>query len=514
MLHRQADTPRRRHRLLGAVSLAAALLAGLPADWSVAHAETLRLSHALTRGGSENLDPIHRNFFSITSRMLYSGLIRPDDEGRPSPDLATDWSSSPDFTEWTLTLREGVRFHDGSVFDSADAVYSLRRILSEEIDSPLRNMFSLMQTVDAVDAYTVRVTLDRPHADFPFLLMHYLAKVVSSEGREDDIDALYDTGIGTGPFRLVTLDAEGTTVLEANPDYWEGPPGVDFIEAISIPDAEARLQALLAGQVDMVRQLNPQQMALFEGRSGFEVQTFPTGDHSPLVMRTDIPPFDDARVRRALRILADREAIVRTVLGDAGGVIACDTPVWPGDPYYAEIACQRDVEEARRLLAEAGYPDGLEVDLYTSDTFPVMVATAQVYQAQAAEAGVTVNIHMAPADGYWSNTWMQRPFFSSTWWQRPSADVMLNEAYRSTARWNESYWQRPAFDALLDEARATADFEERRAVYAEIQRMLSEEGGSFIAFFSNRVRAYSDRLIGIRPVQDSSLRWHEITKAE
>ena len=510
----QAKIRKCRCRSLGALSLATALLAGTFGGWTVASAETLRIAHTLGRGGSENVDPIHRDRLFPATLMLYSGLVRPDAAGQPSPDLATDWSSSPGFTEWTLTLRQGVRFHDGSVFDSADAVYSLRRILSEEIRSPARSILAIMQSVEALDAHTVRIELDRPHADFPVLLTQYLVRVVSSEGREDDIDAVYDSGIGTGPFMLRSLDVEGTTVLQANPDYWEGPPGVDVVEVIAIPDAEARMQALLAGQLDLVRWVSPQQLTLFDGRPGFEVQTFPTGDFSPLVMRTDTPPFDDVRVRRALRILADREAMARTVLGEAGGEIACDTPVWPGDPYHVEIACPRDVEEARRLLSAAGYPDGLEVDLYTADILPAMVATAQVYQSQAAEAGVTVNIHMAPSDGYWSTTWMQRPFVGGTWAQRAAADTILNEAYRSDARFNETFWNRPDFDALLDQARMTADFEERRAVYGEIQRILFEDGGAFIPFFPNRVRAYSDRVSGVQPVHDFFLRWHQITKSE
>ena len=509
----QANRPHCPRRSLGALSLAAILLTPPLAGWATADAETLRVAHPLGRGGRENVDPIHRDRLFPATLMLYNGLIRPDAAGLPSPDLATDWSSGPDFTDWTLTLRQGVRFHDGSAFDSADAVYSLRRILSEEIGSPLRDILGLMQTIEAVDDYTVRITLDRPHADLPVLLMHYLARVVSSEGRDGDTDALYDSGIGTGPFMLSRLDVEGTTVLEANPDYWEGPPGVDFVEVIAIPDAEARVQALLAGQLDLVRRISAQQIAMFDGRPGFEIQTFATGDWNPLIMRTDTPPFDDARVRLAMRILADREAMAQTILGGAGGSIACDAPIWPGDPYHLDMDCPRDLEEARRLLTEAGYPDGLAVDLHTSDLNPMMVATAQVYQSQAAEAGVAVNIRIAPADGYWSTTWMQQPFVGGSWAQRP-ADTILNEAYRSDASWNETFWTRPGFDALLDQARTTADFNERRAIYGDIQRILFREGGAFIPFFPNRVRAFSDRLDGVQPVHDFFLRWHLITKTD
>ena len=351
------------------------------------------------------------------------------------------------------------------------------------------------------------------NADFPLVLMDYRVRMVSSEGRAGDFDTLNETGIGTGPFQLVSLDAEGTTVLAANPAYWEGPPGVDQVEIIAIPDTEARVQALLAGQIDLVREINPQQIAVFEDRAGFTVQTFPTGNWNPLVMRTDTAPFDDVRVRRALRLLADREAIIQTIFGEGGATVACDTPVWPGDAYYAELDCARDLDEARRLLTEAGYPDGLEVDLYAADVESTMVQLAQVYQAQAAEAGVTVNVRMVPSDGYWSTTWMNRAFVAGNWGQRP-ADQILNEAFRSGANWNETFWNRPEFDALLDEARRTADFDERAAIYREIQEMLLDEGGAFIPFFHNQVRAFNAALGGLEPVHDFTIRWHTITKSE
>ncbi|MBO6638536.1 MAG: ABC transporter substrate-binding protein [Roseitalea sp.] len=480
---------------------------------STAQAETLRIAHPLGNGGKENVDPIHRNRFYPVTVMLYDGLLRPDEAGRPSPSLATQWESSPDLREWIFILREGVTFHDGSALDSDDVVFSLRRVLSEEIGSPLRSTLAIMAEIEALDDRTVRITLDAPNADFPTMIMHYLFRVVSSEGQDESLDAIYESGVGTGPFKLTTLDAEGTTVLEANPDYWDGAPGVPMVEVIAIPDSEARIQALLAGQLDLVRRVNPQQLALFQNRDGFEVQTFATGDWTSLVMRTDTPPFDDVRVRRALRLLVDREAIVRTVLGEAGGSVSCDTPVWPGDPYHVAQECPPDLEEARRLLAEAGYPDGLDVELHTSGLNALMVEVAQVYQAQAAEAGVRVNVRMAPSDGYWSNVWMQRPFVAAVWSQRPAAQI-LSEAFLSGANWNDSFWDNEEFDALLAEARATIDFEERKAVYARAQQLIWEDGGSMIAFFPNRVRAYSDTLSGVQPVHDFFLRWHEITKAE
>ena len=138
-------------------------------------------------------------------------------------------------------------------------------------------------------------------------LMDYRMRMIP-EGSADTIGV---TGIGTGPFIQVTLDPVGTTVLKANPDYWEGPPGVETIEVIGIADSQARVQALLSGQIDMLGygDLSGQQLPLFENNSKFKVMTVPTGDWLGIVFRTDTEPFTDARVRKAVRIATNRQAI-------------------------------------------------------------------------------------------------------------------------------------------------------------------------------------------------------------
>jgi peptide/nickel transport system substrate-binding protein len=476
-------------------------------------ATTLRIAHNLGQGGRESLDPISPTRFFEANQLLYGALIRPDRTGLPSPELAVAWSASNEFKEWTLTLREGVTFHDGKPFRAEDAAYSLQRILSPKIASPVRSVLAIMDNVAVVDKKTIKITLKAGHADFPLILMDYRVRMVSGHGREDKLDDLNTTGVGTGPFKLVELKAESTTKLVANPDYWEGKPGVGAVEIIAIPDSDARVQALLAGQIDLARGVNARQRQLFAGRPQFTVQVVPTGSWNPLIMRTDKPPFTDKRVRKALRLLADRKAIADTMFGPQGAVIGCDAPVWPGDPYYFDLACQQDIASAKALLAEAGFPNGLELDLYTSDVNSNMVQLAQIYQAQAAKAGVKINLKMAPADGYWKTVWLQQPFVAGNWGQRP-ADQILNEAFRSGAKWNESYLADSELDALMDKARSEPDLAKRKAVYAQIQKRLYEEGGTFIPFFYNDARAFSSKVSNVEPVYDLFLPWHRITKSE
>ena len=475
---------------------------------TIAHAQsgTFRQIHDLGMG-VQDLDPASAGrFWNVTEKTM-SRLVRPGESGEPEPNLATEWSANDDATEWIFKLREGVKFHDGSDFDAADVVYTLEHVRDPEFDSPAASVIGMVDTIEAVDRLTVRMTLEAPYADLPLQLMDYRIRMIP----EGSADTIATTGIGTGPFVLVKLDREGTTVLKANPDYWEGPPGVETIEIIGIADAQARVQALLAGQIDMLGygDLSGQQLTLFKDNPKFKVYSIRTGDWMGIVFRTDTEPFTDVRVRKALRIATDRQALVELALGPGNGTVTCDHPVWTGDQYRAPFDCPPQVDEAKRLLAEAGYPDGIEVDITTSNIDPAFVPMVEAYQQQVAKVGIKVNIVMAPADGFWSEVWMKEPAFNTRWGQRP-ADQILNEDYRSGAPWNESYWNRPDFDELLDEARQELDFEKRTALYHRLQKILYEEGGTLIPFHVNQPVVTTARVSGFQPVFTDAVRYHLI----
>ena len=485
------------------IFIAAAVIAALPITLAQAQSGTFRQSHDLGFGGKENADPIHPNRFWQVTEKTMNRLVRPGASGEPSPDLAVSWSANDDASVWTFKLREGIKFHDGSDFDSGDVVDLLKRIKDPELDAPVASVLAIMDSVEAIDPLTVKITLSAPHADFSLLLMDYRIRM-TPEGSGDTIGK---TGIGTGPFILKTLDPEGTTILKANPDYWEGQPGIETVEIISIPDSQARVQALLSGQIDMLRHISGQEKALFEGNPKFKLQSVATGDWRTIAFRTDTWPFTDARVRKALRIATDRQAMIDLVLGPGGGVVACDNPVWSGDQYRAELDCPQQIDEAKRLLAEAGYPEGIEIDVVTSDLRALWIDMVQVYQQQVAKAGITVNLVKAPGDGYWNEVWMKLPAVTSSWGQRP-ADQIFNEAYRGGATWNETFWNQPEFDEKLDQARHELDFEKRKLLYHDLQRVLYEEGGSFIPFHINQIVVMSARVSGLEPVFDDGVRYH------
>ncbi|MFZ1816207.1 MAG: ABC transporter substrate-binding protein [Rhizobiaceae bacterium] len=469
---------------------------------------TFRQAHEYGFGDQSSLDPISKGrIFQITEKLM-SRLVRPDMQGKPSPDLATSWEANSDATEWTLKLREGVAFHDGTAFDAADVVYSLTRVLDPSLESPARSAVKMITKVEAVDALTVKLTLDTPFADLPLQLMDYRLRMIP----EGSGDTIASTGIGTGPFKLEKFDPAGTTVVTANLDYYGGAPGVERMEIIGIPDAQARLQALLGGQIDMESGITPQQRVMFDSSDKYQIQEVPTGNWRGIVFRTDVAPFNDPRVRKAVRMAADRDALLALVEG-GNGTVTCDNPVGPVDQYRADISCPQDIAGAKALLAEAGFPDGIDMDIHVATLEATWPAMAETYQSQAAEAGIRVNIIQVPTDGFWSEVWMKKDVTMTRWNERP-ADQVLHEVYLSTAKWNESYYKDEGFDALLGQARRELDFDARKAIYVKAQEHLFDTAGTLIPYHVTKLVGTTSRVKNLDPVENMSIRWFKITVDE
>ena len=475
---------------------------------SIAYAQpsgTFRQAHELGFGSSSTLDPIAKGrVFQITEKIM-NRLVRPGLDGKPTPDLAISWEPNEDATVWTFKLREGVKFHDGSDFDADDVVFSLGRVQDPEIDSPAASTIKMVESITAEDSHTIKMTLSAPYADLPLQLMDYRLRMLSSDSGDD----LGTVGNGTGPFKVVKFDAAGTTKLVANEDYWEGAPGVGEMEIIGIEDGQARLQALLGGQIDMMRGITDQQRVMFDSNDAFQMQVIPSGNWRGIVFRTDTAPFDDVRVRKALRLAADRQGLIDLVLG-GGGVIACDTPVGPDDQYRADMVCSQDIDAAKALLADAGFADGIEFDLHVASLEPTWSTLAEAYQQQVAAAGIKVNIVQTPSDGYWSDVWRNKAVVTTRWNERP-ADQALHEIYLGDAPWNESYYNDPKFDEMLVQARQELDFDKRKALYQSAQEYLYENSGTLIPYHVTKLVGVTGRVKNLDSVINDAVRWHMIT---
>jgi peptide/nickel transport system substrate-binding protein len=468
---------------------------------------TLRFTDGLAYGGNENLDPVDASRFWPPISLLYDRLTEPGfDNMTPNPSLATSWESNDTGDVWTFQLRDDVFFHDGTQLTSADVAYSANHWKTSET-SILATTFEIVDSIETPDDFTIVFNLSSPVVDFPTTVMDYRARVIPQDGLAD----VLTTGMGSGPFKLERLDPIGTTILVANDDYWDGPPGLAAIEVYAIADVEAQTTALLAGQLDWLG-VTLEQAQRFEGNDDFIISQIPGGDWSGFVMRTDIPPFDNAELRDAMHLVVDRQNMVDLALSGAG-TVSCDSAVMPGDPYvYTDCDPLPDIEAAQAKLAEAGYAGGFEVDLYTSDVCADWTALTEIYQQSAAEAGIDVNITTVSSDGFWTDAWMVQPFVMTCWNAR-GADAALNEIYRSGGAWNESFWNVPEYDALLDAARAESDFDTRRQHYLDAQQMLHEDGGTIIPYYQNLIRVQKSCIDGIPPLSDIWIDWTGMTKS-
>jgi peptide/nickel transport system substrate-binding protein len=467
----------------------------------------LKYNTGLAYGGLENLNPVDPNRFWPPISLLFDRLTTPaEGELLPSPSLATEWKSNETGDVWTFTLRDDVYFHDGTQLTSADVAYSVGHWQGAE-GSVIAGSFEVVDSVETPDDFTVVFNLTQPVVDFPLIVMDYRARVLK-EGSFPDI---LETGMGSGPFKLETLDVEGITVLAANDEYWDGPPGVAAIEVYTITDVEAAIQATRAGQIDFSIDLVFDHIQLFEDTDEFVVDIIPTGNWSGFVMRTDIPPFDNLALRHAMHLVVDRQEMLDLALSGVGS-ISCDQAIMPGDPYLIpECLYEQDIEAAKAKLAEAGYEDGFEIDLYTADICADWTALTEIYQQAAAQAGITVNIKNVSSDGFWAEAWMIEPFVMTCWNER-TADQALNEIYRGGGSWNESYWNVPEFDAHLDAARAEMDFDARREHYLAAQEMLHLDGGTIIPYYSGMIRAAKTCVENIPNIGLFFADWNHITK--
>lgn len=428
---------------------------------------------------------------------LYNRLVRLDETGETVPDLADDWDSDAEARTWTFHLRSGVRFHDGRELTSADVVYSIRHVLDPEVGSPQAETLESVVGADdiiAADSSTVRFELQAAHAEFPSLLSSYHCYIIP-EGSAEETGR---TGIGTGPFKLESYTAAGAGAVIANEDYFDGRPVLDRIEFYSIQDTTARVNALLAGQVDLIAQTNLDHPTarVVTGTEGTTVARVENAQWYTIPMLYGTDEFSDVRVRQAMKYAYHPEMLLDTALQGEGSA-GWDNPVPPGTAGRLESNREYDPERARSLLSEAGM-EGFSTRLYTSSYDANLTPIATSYADQLADAGIDLQITNVSADSYYTETWMQVPLMVSYFSTGRPLDQLLNQIFRSGSGYNESAWENEEFDALLDEARAETNEPDRMQKYMDAQQLIIDESPHMNPLFGDRLVGLSDRVVNYR----------------
>ena len=452
------------------------------------------------------------------TRWMVEYLTRTGPDNVTLPYLAEGWEASDDLRTWTFTLRQGVRWSNGDRFTADDVVANFQRWFDPSKASANRSLFDGLGepaaaaaagagpqarmglrdgAVEKLGDHSIRLHLSAADLSVPESLYNYPAAILHR-----DFDAMggdfQGNPIGTGPYTLAAFAlGEEARLVRRRDDYWGKPPHLDAIRYIDRGrDRREMLGALLADEVDGVYEVDVGDLSALDGVAGIELHAVSTARSGVCRMRVDTPPFDDIRVRRAVQLAADnRELLINGY--NRRGMVAEDHHVGPMHPEYATLpAMPRDPGQARQLLADAGYPDGLQLTLTVGNVQgPWEQRVARVLQQQLRPAGIDLKLNIVAPSAY-ARRWTEFPFGMTSWTHRPLGVMALNLGYRSGQAWNETRYANPEFDAMLATANGLLDPNARREVMAEVQRILQRDAVMVQPFWRNQYVATRARVRG------------------
>lgn len=487
----------RRSVLRGATALGAAAALG-PLGVTRAAAQpkqggTLRLG--LAHGSTtDTLDPaiFEQVFTQVHGQCRNCQLTEIDANGDLIGEVAESWEASPDASQWTFRIREGIEFHSGKTLTADDVIASLNYHRGEESTSVAKPLVESVTELKADGPNVVVVTLSGGNADFAKLMSDYHIPIMP--GVDGAIDPA--SADGCGPFVHQEWEPGVRASVTRNPNYWKGDkPYFDGVEILAILDAAARQNAVVTGEVDVIDRVDLQTAGLLQRAPGIRILATSGTEHYGFPMDTRAAPFSDNNVRQALKYAIDRQELVDKILLGYGEV-GNDHPIGRSNTYYAAELEQHayDPDKAKFYLKEAGL-DSLTVDIHVADAaFAGCVNSALLYSEKAVGAGITLNVVREPNDGFWANVWMVKPWSATYWGGRPTEDWVFSTTYSRGAPWNETFWDNERFNELLLLGRAELDDAKRREIYYEMQDILSNQGGIVIPMFGQYVMALNEKV--------------------
>jgi peptide/nickel transport system substrate-binding protein len=403
---------------------------------------------------------------------MFESLTTFDASMSPVPSLAERWEQ-PDPRTYVFTLRRGVRYHSGREVKAADVKWSLERIIGFGAKSKWASYLADVDRVEPLDDLRVRVMLKNPSA--PFLSNLRYAAIVPPEEEK----SLATRPVGTGPFRFVERVPNLHVKVARFGDYWrKDARPVDEIVLSPVPEAQTAVANLQAGGLDLHYNVPPKFKADLERSPGVRlVEPAPFATNYMLLLIRHAPPLDDVRVRRALALVTNRELIHRAAMFGVGepGCSPFPRAHWA---HAAEVGCPPfDRAQARQLLREAGHPDGIELTIKASPQYPEFVRTAEIYEAQAREAGIRLKIQAVEWAAYVKDVYGENNFQlgQSAVVREFDPDAMTSGIFGTKASGNPGLYSSPRMDDLLRRGRAELNRDRRRALYREIAQLAIED---------------------------------------
>jgi peptide/nickel transport system substrate-binding protein len=425
----------------------------------------------------------------------YLAITGADNVTRPG--LVEKWEPSPDLKTWTLKVRRNVKWHNGRQFTADDVVWNLTRVLDAKTGSStvgLMKGFLLEEfetgekddkgnpkkstrlwdasAIQKVDTFTVKLHGKTAQLAVPEQLFHY-PLLIMDPAENGEFKAGSN---GTGAFTLAESEVGRRNVLKARKEpYWGGGPYLDELQFIDLgDDPAASVSALASKQVDGLYGADIVQLDALQKIPHVQMYQVTTA-YTATARMQPVKPFDDKRVRQAMRYAIDSNAVLGISHRNLGQV-GEHHHVSPVHPEYAKLPpFTRDVAKAKKLLAEAGYANGIDAEIACKPQPPWELIAVQAMVEQWKEAGIRVKINVMPSTQYWE-VWTKTPFGFTTWAHRPLGVMSLALAYRTGVPWNESKYSNPEFDRLLTMAEGTIDVASRRELMAQLEKLLQDDG--------------------------------------
>ncbi|MEV6815891.1 ABC transporter substrate-binding protein [Micromonospora sp. NPDC051296] len=467
--------------------------------------------HAAIGGEPDQLDP-HKTSAYYSFQVLenvYDTLVEPDANLAMKPSLATEWTTSDDQLTWTFTLREGVKFSDGSPLTSADVVYSYTRIIDGKLNTAYK--FATVKSVTAPDPATVVITLTAPTPNLLANLGGFKGVAIVQKSNVESGEVTTKP-VGSGPFAIGSYNSGDNIRLVRNDNYWGDKPKLDGVTFTFVKDPTVALQNLRGGEVQWTDNLPPQQVpALLDG-DDLDVRTVPSSDYWYLALNQARKPYDDVNVRRAVAFALDREAITKAA--KFGLATVNQTAIPQNSAFYYEYAPYRhDPNQARQLLDQAGVSD-LTMDLMVTSEYPETVTAAQVIASQLEAIGVNVKIRTLDF-AQWLDEQGKGNFdsFMLGWLGNVDPDEFYYAQHHSGGTFNFHKYRNPAVDQLLDRARTETDQAARKQQYEQVAKQIVDDASYIYLYNPDVAQGWSKQVSGYEVRTDRAIRFRDVALA-
>jgi peptide/nickel transport system substrate-binding protein len=428
------------------------------------------------------------------SPQLFNSLIEFQSDGQLALVLAESMTPNSNATEWTIRLKKGITFHNGKPLTADDVIFTFQKCLDPKAPAPSASLLVPVELngIKKVDTYTVTIPCKTPYSALPQMIQNYNLPIMP-------VGFDKANPVGTGPFKFKSFTPGSVSLFERNPNYFEsGLPYVDSVQITDYTDETSMTNALAGGQEDAIGGISVGSIASM--KNGGQILVFSNaGGIIPFTMRVDAPPFNDVRVRQAMRLLVDRTQMRELVFG-GHGLLGNDVTS-PFDLAYDGGLAQREVDipQAKSLLKKAGRSD-LTVELVTTQIGQGAVLAAQVLTQQAKAAGVTINLRQLQTSDFFGPEYLKWVFAQDLYYYSPYM-LQVTDAFLPTSPYNETHFNEPAYNKLYSQAQATTTQAALTPIEQEMMKIDYEQGGYIIPYFSPVIDAHTPKLQGVLPAK-------------